>query len=195
MYEYLLGLVAYVSPAYIVVETSKIGYQIQVANPYRYQEGSQIKIYLHEVMREDAHLLFGFYDLNEKELFLRLISVSGIGPKSALAILAGNDHEGLQEAVEREDVKYLTKFPGVGKKTAQQMILDLKGKLKPEKINEGLFAEEKAPKNALQEAMLALKALGYSEKEIKQIEKKVGTEELSTEGYISLGLKLLMKSR
>ncbi|MGC3438144.1 Holliday junction branch migration protein RuvA, partial [Enterococcus faecium] len=85
-------------------------------------------IYVHQVIREVAHLLYGFDSLEDKQLFLRLVSVSGIGPKSALAIMASEDHSGLIQAVESCDVTYLTKFPGVGKKTAQQMILDLKGK-------------------------------------------------------------------
>ena len=127
MYEYIIGKVTFVSPYYIVVETNGIGYQISVDNPYRYsgKMDTDIKLYLHQVVREDAQLLFGFGSLEEKQLFLKLISVSGIGPKSGLAIMASvADHGGLINAIEGEDVTYLTKFPGVGKKTAQQMILD-----------------------------------------------------------------------
>lgn len=133
MYEYIIGKVTFVSPYYIVVETNGIGYQISVDNPYRYsgKMDTDIKLYLHQVVREDAQLLFGFGSLEEKQLFLKLISVSGIGPKSGLAIMASvADHGGLINAIEGEDVTYLTKFPGVGKKTAQQMILDLKRKIR-----------------------------------------------------------------
>lgn len=193
MFEYLKGQVTYVSPSYIVVEAGGLGYQIMVGNPYRYQEGTTIKIYLQQIVREDAQLLYGFYDLAEKELFLRLVSVSGIGPKSALAILAGNDHAGLQEAIEREDFKFLMKFPGVGKKTAQQMVLDLKGKFSAVKGQGDLFAKEEGPVSALEEALAALKALGYGEKEIQAVKKNVTTPGLTTEAYISQGLKWLMK--
>ncbi len=191
MYEYLKGLVTYVSPVYVVLEINGIGYQIQSSNPFRYQEGMEATIYVQQVVREDAQLLYGFYNLEEKELFLRLISVSGIGPKSALAILAGNDHLGLQDAIAREDVKYLTRFPGVGKKTAQQMILDLKGKL--DFTTGDLFHPVKEEKKALAEALSALKALGYSEKEVNQLQKSLEKLDLTTEEYISQGLKLLMK--
>lgn len=131
MYEYLKGIVTFINPYYIVVENQGIGYQIALGNPYRYSSklNQEIMIYLHQVIREDTHSLYGFGTLEEKQLFLKLVSVSGIGPKSALAIMASDDHAGLIQAMETGDVTYLTKFPGVGKKTAQQMILDLKGKL------------------------------------------------------------------
>lgn len=192
MYEYLIGEVTFVSPNYIVVETNGIGYQISVSNPYVYQEGTTVKIYLQQVVREDAQLLYGFFDLAEKKLFLLLVSVSGIGPKSALAILAGNNHSGLQEAIAREDVKFLMKYPGVGKKTAQQMILDLKGKVGGEALGDLLAPVETAP-DAAEEALAALKALGYSEKEMQSVKKNITDTSLTTEQYISAGLKWLMK--
>ena len=88
MYEYLTGVVTFINPYYIVVEANGIGYQIALGNPYRYssQMNKEVKIYVHQVIREDAHLLYGFGSLEEKQLFLRLVSVSGIGPKSALAM-------------------------------------------------------------------------------------------------------------
>ena len=125
MYEYLIGTITQVFPAYIVVENNGIGY------PFRFKsdETKQEKIYLHQIVRENEIVLYGFSDFNEKQLFLKLISVSGIGPKSALAILANEDHNGFVSAVNNDDDAYLTKFPGIGKKTAKQIILDLKGKL------------------------------------------------------------------
>ncbi|MGK0552768.1 Holliday junction branch migration protein RuvA [Enterococcus faecalis] len=201
MYEYIIGKVTFVSPYYIVVETNGIGYQVSVGNPYRYtgKTDTEIKLYLHQVVREDAQLLFGFSDLEEKQLFLKLISVSGIGPKSGLAIMASEDHGGLINAIESEDAAYLTKFPGVGKKTAQQMILDLKGKLGELEASEtAVKAMTDQPvsggNQALNEALEALSALGYSEKEIKRITPKLeelGT--LPTDVYLSNALKLMMK--
>ncbi|WP_265456353.1 Holliday junction branch migration protein RuvA [Enterococcus sp. HY326] len=199
MYEYLNGVVTYISPLYLVVENQGIGYQIAMGNPYRYssQLNGQVKIYLHQVIREDAQLLYGFENLEEKQLFLKLISVSGIGPKSALAILANDNHSGLIQAIEADDVTYLTKFPGVGKKTAQQMILDLKGKL-GELVAD--FPVEKKPTavnaadSALVEALEALAALGYSEKEVKRVAKLLPeTVGQTTDQYLREALKLLMK--
>jgi Holliday junction DNA helicase RuvA len=194
MYEYIIGKVTDVFPAYIVVENHGIGYQVAFGNPYAFSGklNQEVKIYLHQVIREDAHSLYGFATLEGKQLFLKLISVSGIGPKSALAIMANEDHAGLITAVENGDVTYLTKFPGVGKKTAQQMILDLKGKVAE------LVGEEPAPvtvaNTALDEAMAALKALGYSEKEVKRAETLLATNTTkSTDEYLREALKLMMK--
>ncbi|MBO0482833.1 Holliday junction branch migration protein RuvA [Candidatus Enterococcus courvalinii] len=199
MYEYLKGMVTFISPYYIVVENQGIGYQIALGNPYRYSSkmNKEITIYLHQVIREDGHLLYGFSSLEEKQLFLRLVSVSGIGPKSALAIMASDDHSGLIHAIESGDVTYLTKFPGVGKKTAQQMILDLKGKLGEISIEApiNLFDEANTQDTtALAEAMEALTALGYSVKEVKRVEKQLQAQDnLTTDEYLRQALKLMMK--
>ncbi|MDW7924612.1 Holliday junction branch migration protein RuvA [Enterococcus faecium] len=199
MYEYLTGVVTFINPYYIVVETNGIGYQIALGNPYRYSGklNQKIKIYVHQVIREDAHLLYGFDSLEEKQLFLRLVSVSGIGPKSALAIMASEDHSGLIQAVESSDVTYLTKFPGVGKKTAQQMILDLKGKFGELSIDTpfSLFDEANTKDaTALSEAMEALSALGYSDREIKRVEKQLKeVDNQTTDEYLRQALKLMMK--
>ena len=199
MYEYLTGVVTFINPYYLVIETNGIGYQIALGNPYRYSSklNKEIKLYVHQVIREDAHLLYGFDSLEEKQLFLRLVSVSGIGPKSALAIMASDDHSGLIQAVETGDVTYLTKFPGVGKKTAQQMILDLKGKFGELSIDTpfNLFDESTAQDaTALSEAMEALSALGYSDKEVKRVEKQLkDVENLTTDEYLRQALKLMMK--
>ncbi|EMF0106029.1 Holliday junction branch migration protein RuvA [Enterococcus hirae] len=199
MYEYLTGVVTFINPYYLVIETNGIGYQIALGNPYRYSSklNKEIKLYVHQVIREDAHPLYGFDSLEEKQLFLRLVSVSGIGPKSALAIMASDDHSGLIQAVETGDVTYLTKFPGVGKKTAQQMILDLKGKFGELSIDTpfNLFDESTAQDaTALSEAMEALSALGYSDKEVKRVEKQLKeVENLTTDEYLRQALKLMMK--
>lgn len=199
MYEYLTGVVTFINPYYIVVEANGIGYQIALGNPYRYssQMNKEVKIYVHQVIREDAHHLYGFGSLEEKQLFLRLVSVSGIGPKSALAIMASDDHSGLIHAVESGDVTYLTKFPGVGKKTAQQMILDLKGKFGELSIETpfNLFDETALQDaTALSEAMEALSALGYSEREVKRVEKQLKeVENQTTDEYLRQALKLMMK--
>lgn len=203
MYEYIKGILTAITPAYIVVEAGGVGYQILVANPFQFsaQRDNEIKVYVHQVIRDDAHTLYGFATLEEKQLFERLIQVSGIGPKSALAIMATADHQGLIKAIETSDITYLTRFPGVGKKTAQQMVIDLQGKL--DEI--ALFVEEmwdlNTPQVELaeqakvsQEAQEALKALGYSEREVKRVAKVLDKEEMtSTDEYLRQALKLMVK--
>ena len=130
MYDYIKGTLVKITAKYIVIEANGLGYIVTVANPYSFsdQMNQTIQVYLHQVIRDDAHLLFGFHTEDEKEVFLKLISVSGIGPTTALAIVAVEDNQGLVAAVDNSDIKYLMKFPKIGKKTAQQMVLDLAGK-------------------------------------------------------------------
>ncbi|AYW45805.1 Holliday junction branch migration protein RuvA [Tetragenococcus koreensis] len=195
MYEYIIGNLTEIHPAYIVIENNGIGYLIAVGNPYQYsdQMNQQIKVFVHQVIREDAHTLYGFNTLEEKRLFLRLISVSGIGPKSGLAIMANEDHEGLITAIESSNITFLTKFPGVGKKTAQQLILDLQGKLEEAPTtNKNTTQTQENP--ALNESMEALQALGYTDKEIKKVYKILQQEEpMTTDEYLRMALKVMMK--
>lgn len=196
MYDYIKGTVTRVTPEYLVVEQQGIGWQIFAPNPYSFGS-DELQVFLHHHVREDAQLLFGFPTLEQRELFRKLISVSGIGPKGALAILASGQPQHVIEAIEREDESYLVKFPGVGKKTARQMILDLKGKLaeffgEPLENEEyhGLLANDDME---LEEAMLALGALGYSEREIAKVKPKLKDLDLDTEGYMKKALQLLLK--
>lgn len=193
MYEYLNGKITKITPSYIVCEVSGVGYLLNVANPYAWstQLDTITQIYVHQVVRQDAQLLFGFTNANEKSVFLRLIGVTGIGPKSALAIIARDDNDGLVAAIEKNDTTYLTKFPGVGKKTASQMVLDLAGKFNLQAVVE---ATASSGNLALDEALEALKTLGYKVTELKKIEKKLMQENVqTTEAYIKFALNLLVK--
>ena len=196
MFEYLKGRLTKITAKYIVVEVAGIGYVLHVANPYRYSDSIQqdITIYTHQVIREDAHLLYGFTTESEKDVFLRLISVSGIGPTTALAIIAVDDNEGLVRAIDQQNITYLTKFPKIGKKTAQQMVLDLAGTFVDTSVQSDAVSQTAAASNqALDEAMEALLALGYKANEIKKIRTFFeGTTE-SAENYIKSALKMLMK--
>ena len=196
MFEYLKGRLTKITAKYIVVEVAGIGYILHVANPYRYSDAIQqdITIYTHQVIREDAHLLYGFATESEKEVFLCLISVSGIGPTTALAIIAVDDNEGLVRAIDQQNITYLTKVPKIGKKTAQQMVLDLAGTFVDTSVQSGAVSQTAAASNqALEEAMEALLALGYKANEIKKIRTFFeGTSE-TAENYIKSALKMLMK--
>lgn len=206
MYEYIKGTLTFVGPAYIVIENGGIGYQLLIANPFRFSSklNQEVQVYVYQAVREDAITLFGFKDFSEKQLYLKLISVSGIGPKSSLAILASDDHTGLVQAIEGDDVAYLTKFPGVGKKTASQIVLDLKGKLDDlmtpaDGVTSGALQEKLTlPTNRghVEETLEALAALGYSGKEIKRIEPQIRSlNEHSTDAYLRAALRLLMKKK
>ena len=195
MYEYFNGELAHILPTAIVIDVHGVGYQVVFANPYRLQDSlkKQIKVLVQQVVREDSITLYGFISSEERELFKRLISVSGIGPKSAMSILANDDTEGFVNAVESGNVTYLTKFPGVGKKTAQQIILDLKGKFEavPEETTKAVVSTNQA---TLEEAKEALLGLGYSAKEITKIWKSLEAAAPSTtQEALKVAFKLLMK--
>lgn len=195
MFEYLDGELVHILPTAIVVDVHGVGYRVVFANPYRLQDSlkKQIKVLVQQVVREDSITLYGFISNEERELFQRLISVSGIGPKSAMSILANDDTEGFVNAVESGNVTYLTKFPGVGKKTAQQIILDLKGKFEalPEEATKAVVSTNQA---TLEEAKEALLGLGYSAKEITKIWKLLEAAAPSTtQEALKVAFKLLMK--
>ncbi|EAG9231219.1 Holliday junction branch migration protein RuvA [Listeria monocytogenes] len=201
MYDYIKGTVTTITPEYIVVEAGHIGYQIITGNPFSFQrlEGTEAQVFLYQHVREDNISLFGFQTTEERYLFKKLLSVSGIGPKSALAIIASGDVVPLISAIESEDDVYLTKFPSVGKKTARQIILDLKGKLADVVASEIVYV---APENdmvaglspQLEEAVLALEALGYSTRELKKVIPKLAKEtDLTSDAYIKLALQLMTK--
>ena len=197
MYEYIKGILTKITAKYIVVETAGIGYLLHVANPYAYsgKMNQEVQVYLHQVVREDAHLLYGFVTEEEKKLFLNLISVSGIGPVSALAIIAADDNAGLVQAIESKNITYLTKFPKIGKKTAQQMVLDLEGKINLDLEDAPAQTNAKASEEnqALEEAMEAMLALGYKATELKKIKKFFEGTTDTAENYIKSALKMLVK--
>lgn len=197
MYEYIKGILTKITAKYIVVETAGIGYLLHVANPYAYsgKMNQEVHVYLHQVVREDAHLLYGFETEEEKQLFLNLISVSGIGPVSALAIIAADDNAGLVQAIESKNITYLTKFPKIGKKTAQQMVLDLEGKINLDLEDAPAQSKAKVAEEnqALEEAMEAMLALGYKATELKKIKKFFEGTTDTAENYIKSALKMLVK--
>lgn len=184
MYAYILGTLTEIKPSYVVVENQGIGYLIISPNPYSYHINEEVKIYTHHYVREDINHLYGFKSLESKELFIRLIGVSGIGPKSALSILATEQIHETVLAIEEGNVKYLMKFPGIGLKSAQQIILDLKGKL--------VEAEDELIPTHKNDVEDALNALGYSKTEIRKIMKKLDHDQ-SVEIMIKQALQMLIK--
>ena len=160
MYNYIKGVVTSYGPNYISLENNGIGYMIYVPNPYVYQEDKEYTVYIYNHIREEEFSLYGFRNEQERDFFLRLINVKGVGPKLALPILA-SPVDAIYDAIERENILYLTKFPKVGDKVARQIILDLKGKLVK---NDDLFTND-----GLDELMAVLESLGYKKGDIKKI--------------------------
>ncbi|WP_239749222.1 Holliday junction branch migration protein RuvA [Mammaliicoccus sp. H-M34] len=196
MYAYIKGKVTQLYPSHIVVETNGIGYEIQTPNSYRFQSklDQETQVYTQLIVREDAQLLYGFVNLEEKDMFLSLIKVTGIGPKSALAILASSTPNEVAIAIENENEAYLTKFPGIGKKTARQIILDLKGKLIITEESELFSNNSHSDNDLLEEALLALEALGYSKRELTKVKKSLEKESFDTvDACVKRGLALLIQ--
>lgn len=202
MIAFLRGKLVSIQDEAIIVDVHGVGYEVICPNPFVFQDSLNNDFYIHTYLhvREDAQILYGFKNEDQKYLFIRLLSVSGIGPKGALAILAGVNIPEFVAAVEREDDKFLTSFPGVGKKTARQIILDLKGKL-VQSFNISTGTIENAPSatattEELSEAMEALKALGYMERELKAVLPQLRKEiepTTNTDEIIRKALSLLMK--
>ncbi|SCT84049.1 Holliday junction DNA helicase RuvA [Staphylococcus xylosus] len=199
MYAYIKGTLAVLNPTHVVVEASGVGYEIQTPNSYRFQKFMDQEVVIHTslIVREDAQLLYGFINQEEKDMFLSLIKVTGIGPKSALAILASSSPNEVKIAIENENDAYLTKFPGIGKKTARQIVLDLKGKVQINEVDSSqiLNAEASLGDNApiIKEAILALEALGYSKRELTKVEKVLAKDSFeSVDDAVKKGLQLLI---
>ncbi|WP_379139099.1 Holliday junction branch migration protein RuvA [Paenibacillus sp. sgz500958] len=201
MIDFLRGPVVHLETEYVVMDVQGVGYRVFCPNPYAFAKADgPVTIYIHYQTREDATLLFGFPTREEQKLFRKLIEVSGIGPRVALGILTGGTPDQLISAIYQENITFLTKLPGIGKKTAQRMILDLKDKLEglgSVPIQTGLFAVNvEAEFGALpwDEAKDGLKALGYTESELDRVWltlKKEGDESGSVDVLMKKALKLL----
>ncbi len=187
MYSYIKGFISEVTPKYVTLENNNIGYEIVVPNPYNFIINNElITVYIYHYLREDQETLFGFKTKEEKELFLKLISVNGIGPKSALSILASATVNEILNAIESRDDAYLKRFPGIGAKASQQIILDLHGKISFDDVSP-LVSNSKA--NDLTEA---LTTLGYNKKDVSKALSKLDLTK-SDSDIIKEALKLLNK--
>ena len=185
MYEYLKGKITKQFANYIVVDVNGVGYKVYTPNPYKFTLDEYMTVYIYSHVREDEYSLYGFHSESERDLFLRLIDVKGLGPKMGLTILATNSINGIIDAIDRENILYLKKIPKVGEKLARQIILDLKGKL-------NIQVSAEFTDNTLDELIEVLEGLGYKSKEIKGIVSKVDSS-LSIEDQVKEALKLLLK--
>ena len=176
------------SPPQVIVDCNGVGYEVEVPMSTFYnlpEIGNKIQLLIHFVVREDAQLLYGFGSEQEKSTFKQLLKVNGIGAKSALSILSGVSIDDLVEAVNRQEVGMLTRVPGIGKKTAERLLLELKDKF----AISGSTTTTSMPKSASYDVLNALIALGYNEREagvaVKLLPKEVGVAD---------GIKQALKS-
>lgn len=183
MYGYINGKITDIEASYVILENNGIGYLIYVPNPYGFMMEREYTIYTYTKVAEDEYTLYGFKTKEEKELFLKLISVKGLGPKMALPMLATGSISMIEEAIETENINYLKKFPKIGDKLAKQMVLDLKGKLEVG----GMVVD-----STTDEVYEALLALGYKDKDVKNIIGRVN-KEASIEEQIKEALRLMIK--
>lgn len=182
MFDYIKGKITNIGSNYIVLDNNNIGYILYTSSPYSFKVDDTLCIYTYTYIREGIFDLYGFKTIEERNIFVKLISVKGIGPKGALAILANGDIDGLQDAIERSDSKYLQKFPGIGPKASGQIILDLKGKLGTVKVVDPKVNDVKE----------ALKSLGYNAQELKKLDKfLVENRDLPIQELIKQSLKKL----
>ena len=194
MISFLKGRLVHKDPAHIIIEVNGVGYQVAISlQTYsEIKDQENILIHTHLQVREDAHVLFGFSNENEKKLFQQLISVNGIGPSTAIVMLSYMSSNELKSAIVREDVAALQSIKGIGGKTAQRVIIDLKDKLKKESWEE-TSSVSTAPHNTLRnEALSALLTLGLpkaaAEKSVDAILKKSGNT-VTLEDLVKQALK------
>ncbi|MFC5921235.1 Holliday junction branch migration protein RuvA [Neisseria weixii] len=193
MISRLTGKLIDKQPPQIVIDVNGVGYEVDVSMQTFYNLpalNETVQLYTQLVVREDAHLLFGFATAAERATFRQLVKVSGIGAKTALGILSAINADELAQAVAEEDVKRLSSAPGIGKKTAERMVLELRGKLVPEHISDGLFAP--TPGADETDIVSTLLALGYNEREAKAAVKGIPKGTDVGEG-VRLALKNLLK--
>lgn len=197
MYEYIKGKYVGINKDYIIVENNGIGYKIFTSGATMSsipKQGEEIMLYMEQIVREDFLGLYGFDSREELELFKLLLTVSGVGPKAALSLLSISRVNNLKYAILTGDEKHICRGVGIGKKTAARIILELKDKLRADELlDDSQNSEAGASENVvvLSEALSALLALGYSEKEAESALKNVDKNE-SIENIIKASLKLLM---
>lgn len=185
MYNYITGKVTDLEGNKVILENNGIGYNIFVANPYSYSLDETVTIYIYNQIREDENSLYGFKTKEDRDLFLRLINVKGLGPKVGMGFFATGSVSGIVDAIERENVLYLKKFPKVGEKLARQIVLDLKGKLGDVDVSNSTNTDSF-------ELMSVLESLGYKSADINKVIPNVDKTK-TLEEQVKDALKLLLK--
>ncbi len=191
MIAFIKGIIHSFANDSVIIENQGIGYRVYVSNTQTFPLQTDTILYTYQHVREDAITLFGFKSMEEHDLFMRLIGVKGVGPKTALSMLGVCSAHNMIAAIESNDVTMLKKLPGIGAKTAQQIVLDLKGKL--------VEVQQEHPEETyeeLEDAFEALKALGYKQADIHTVKKElIAHKGKSVDEYIRLALSILVKRK
>ena len=200
MIAFVSGILEMKLNGYIVIEVGGVGYKVfmsEVAIDHLGNIGDKVKVYTHQHVREDDISLYGFVTMEELNMFELLISVSGVGAKSALSILANVEPSSFALAVITNDTSKLVKIPGVGAKTAARIVLELKDKLKNQDIvdkKENKSIKATVNKEEVDEAIAALQVLGYTRRDIEKVFEKIDLSNLTLEDMIKQGLKYLSRN-
>lgn len=185
MYYYLHGIVTLHTSDSLVIECGGVGYDVLVTHPEDFPIGETMFVYVCHVSNENESYFVGFQTLQEKKMYLALTSVKGIGPKTALTCLSSTSVERLADAIENQDSSFLMRLPGIGKKSASQLFLDLKGKLLL------LDSSSKTLNKEMDTAKEGLKSLGFKESEIKDALNQISDSGLSADQYLKKALMIL----
>lgn len=186
---FLQGIIRLIRTDSIVLDVQGVGYEVYINNPFSQKLGDELFVYTYQHVREDAILLYGFLKEKDYEVFMRLINVKGIGPRTALNLLGSCSGEQMIQAIEEDDIKRLKALPGIGAKTASQIVLDLKGK----------FVVESSQSSDLnnpnwEECKEALLALGYRANQLSAIQKElISQEDLGVDEMLRKALGILAK--
>ena len=196
----LQGTLVYKQPPALMIDVNGVGYEIEspMSTFYQLPEcGKQVTLHIHMIVREDAQTLYGFHDLSDRSLFRTLLKVNGVGAKMALTILSGMDANGFKNCIQFGNTDALVRLPGVGKKTAERLIVELRDRLSDDSaavVNIGNGAAPDTVRNHIEEAISALTALGYKSPEAMRMVKNVQDETSSCEELIRLALKTSLSS-
>ncbi|BCS45897.1 ATP-dependent DNA helicase RuvA [Pseudomonas amygdali pv. tabaci str. ATCC 11528] len=195
----LRGSLAEKQPPHLVLDVNGVGYELEVPMTTLYRlphVGETVTLHTHLVVREDAHLLYGFYEKRERELFRELIRLNGVGPKLALALMSGLEVDELVRCVQAQDTSALTRIPGVGKKTAERLLVELKDRFKAWESLPGTFTlvsngpnQAESVASAESDAVSALISLGYKPQEASKAVSAIKEKDLSSADLIRRALK------
>ncbi|OGO94599.1 MAG: Holliday junction DNA helicase RuvA [Coxiella sp. RIFCSPHIGHO2_12_FULL_42_15] len=195
----LRGIITQKTPPYLTLDVNGVGYELQAPMTTFYQltdEPSTLLLYTHLSIREDAHHLFGFIQQQDRDLFRALIKINGVGPKLALAILSSMEPQQFALAVQQQDMSVLLKIPGIGKKTAERLVIECRDALdKWQTMNDDSAKITHHASSTLQDAIDALTALGYKPQEAKRSIEKIYKEEHSVEVLIRHALKQMVAGK
>ncbi|MBQ9586171.1 MAG: Holliday junction branch migration protein RuvA [Muribaculaceae bacterium] len=196
MYDYISGKISELNPAFVVIDNHGLGYMINISlttynEVSKFAKDDTAKLYVFEAIREDAHVLFGFASKHERELFLMLISVSGVGPNTARMILSSLSPSDLEQCIASGNVGMLKSVKGIGGKTAQRILVDLKDKIKV--ASDTLLDSNSAPSALYDEALAALVMLGFTQQMSQKALKKLFKENpaITVEEAIKKALKMM----